>query len=146
MGVRKTQWTSVDGHRLASERRRKGHTQKQCAAELRALGATAASQGTVSNWEVARTGPTSEETLSAIAAYCGGQADTANHYVENESITGDAAFEDVVARLVGSRPLSDRQARLIDALLARLETGPQLTPDDGMALRFAAAVLGLSTR
>ncbi len=148
--MRKTEWTTADGRRLASARRRRNQTQQECAAELKKLGATSASQGTVSNWEVGRTGPTSEESLVAIAKYCHGEDQLDgngpdNH--EDRSLTGASSpvtFEDLVAQLVGSRPLSDRQARLIDAVVSRLETGPPLSPDDGLALRLAARVVGFA--
>lgn len=141
--MRKTTWTVEDGRRLAAARRRRGHSQQACASELEGLGATTASQGSVSNWEVGRTGPTSDETLEAIATYCEAAGCVEANVQTSTEESGSAAFEDVVAQLVGSRPLSDRQARLIDAVLTRLASGPPLSPDDGTALRFVAGVLGL---
>jgi hypothetical protein len=152
MRVRKTEWTAADGRRLASARRQRNHTQEQCAAHLVRLGAPSATQGSVSNWEVARTGPTSDDTRAAIAEYCefgdeqrGGRPSEAGAKPSVVDTTS-GEFDDLVAQLVGSRPLSDRQARLIDAVLTRLEKGPPLSPDDAAALRLVAGVLGLSPR
>ena len=142
-GVRKTDWSAEDGLRLASARRRRRHTQQECANELIRLGATNASQGSVSNWEVTRTGPTTEASLAAISEYC---REGSDHTDARDATDASMTFEDVVAQLVGAPPLTDRQSQLLDAVLARLEKGPPLSTEDGAALRFAAGVLGMHTR
>jgi transcriptional regulator with XRE-family HTH domain len=144
--VRKVDWTRADGDRLATARRQNGHSQTECAEALRRLGATVGTQASVSNWETARTGPSDSATLTAIDMYCA-DVDGADPPLP-ETTTADPAssFPKLVENLLGSPPLSDRQARFIDSLIDRLASGSPLSPEDGVAIRLVSRALGLNTR
>jgi transcriptional regulator with XRE-family HTH domain len=164
--MRRSRWSEADGQRLSRARAHRGDNQTQCADALRALGAEAATQGTVSNWERGRTGPVASSTLDAIEVYCTvidgikqpydavvdatgmGQLrdDGGEDLNPDEGDTGDVAIGDfnrIVAGLTGHRPLSERQSRLVDGLIQRLRDGPPMSQDDGSTARHLLRVLGL---
>jgi hypothetical protein len=90
--------------------------------------------------------PRPRETLAAIATYCQADGEAGDEHARIDSRIDELAFDDVVAQLNGTPPLSERQARLLDALTSRLEHGPPMTPDDGVALRVVARALGFLAR
>lgn len=140
-------WRTADGVQLAQSRRSRQETQGACAAALQEMGAAAASQGSVSNWETGRTSPGDMKTIAAIRRYCaaassrGGADDDASRVPDTSE--NAAGFEDVVAELTGSPILSDRQARLLDVLMDRLASGVPLSSADGDVVRLLLQTLRL---
>lgn len=161
--MRRSQWTRGDGERLLRARERRGDSQTQCADALTKLGAASVTQGTVSSWERAKTGPVSATTLRAIEAYCAdedpekcGRVNEGSHEhlrgTSSETL-GPAAigspgveerFSQVIAGLTGDRLLSNRQRQLVDGLIHRLRQGPSMSAEDGATARSLLRILGLA--
>lgn len=150
-------WGPADRERLKLARRRLGHTQEECAQELSRLGAPVVpAQATVSNWESGRTHRPPDTVVRVIKDYCAvldtdeqnspdatpalssSPSDGADRASESE-----ASFETAVAELTGARPLTTRQARFLDTLVSRLESGPPMSKADGDAVLLLAEALGL---
>src|SRR3954463_12806305 len=62
-------WTEADRRALRAARRRRHHTQSECAAALAELGLERASQVAISEWETGRTRLPTTEARQAIRRY-----------------------------------------------------------------------------
>ena len=150
------QWDETHGARLRRARTRRGQTQSECANELRALGASNASQPTVSQWENGNIVQPTLANLTALFAYIGRQSSPGSFRQENTSGGKDdidqgvpatdsaAVFADMTRRISGEPLLSHRQAALVDAYIQRLNEGPALSDADLRALELVASILGFS--
>jgi hypothetical protein len=148
--LRVNAWTVIDAARLRAARESCGETQEECAARLVAdfRAPVAPSQGSLHNWEHnrAKSGPRDPRMTAAIRAYSearlGPPAGSSDDPVPEIAERGDL-FPEMVAGLLGERPMSELQRAAFDGLLRRVSDGPPLGPDDTRAWRELFRIAGL---
>ncbi len=137
-----TRWDRDAGRSLRAARSLAGHTQSQCAEALRSAGAPSGSQAAVSEWERGSSAP-SAAAQEAVRHYMR-QYHTAAGATAPEVPNGRAdAFDGIAGRIAGEPLLGPRQAALVDALTARLRSGPAMSDADERTAASLVAVLGL---
>lgn len=146
MGLSATQWGAHDAATLRAVRAYLGQSQSECARALRALGATVG-QGAVSGWETGKHVP-HPDAIVAIELYCSavelpgsGSAAGAGDAAGNDA---GRAFANLIGTITGERPLSDRQAAAIDALIKRIANGPSFSAGDQWAAETLLRLLALA--
>lgn len=132
-------WGDHERGRLRRARALRGDSQPGCIDKLETLGARRVSQPTLSQWESGVIDRPPDDAIRAIARYCAEAPGLGDH-----SAAEAEEFSLAIAPITGEPILSDRQARLVDAIISRLEAsvGP-MSHEDGEALRWAASLLGL---
>lgn len=138
------EWLEVSGLRLKLAREKFRHTQTECARQLTQLGATRTSQTTVSEWERGQARPRGD-AIAAIAQYCESAGVGLSGPALSRPFSEEPGFESVVHEVTGEPLLGPRQRAVVDAITARMHSGPPLSPDDMTALRWLRAVVGLGT-
>jgi len=143
--------TGFNSRDLVAARAAAGDSQLACAKALKALGASKASQSMVSRWENGSATP-SMSNAAAIEEYCAAHSEpqeastldlpTGARRLDVSARDFERQFEWIVRHVTEEPLLGERQGRLVDALIDRLGTGPQLTPED----RDAMTLLGMLLR
>lgn len=138
-------WGPPDRERLRVARGIHGHTQTACASRLRELGSGKADQTAVSRWERGHTAQPRPPALIAIRRYIDEVADKlpAPRSSDAEIEPSGEGFESAVRDVTQEPLLGPRQAEFVDALIARLRSGPEMSDGDDRARIELLRILGL---
>ncbi|MFN8049918.1 MAG: hypothetical protein U0Q22_00585 [Acidimicrobiales bacterium] len=145
-------WRDDDRRRFRAAQAALGHTQAECAEQLRALGAPSADQSSVSKWATGRIARPSPAIVNALHQYialapAGGGASTSRGsraaHMQSDGLEADG-FEDMVRGITDEPLLGPRQGDLVDALIERMRSGIPLSEPDLLVLGSLASVLGLT--
>lgn len=121
-----------------------GHSQRECAEALHELGATGATQTSVSKWVSGKIAKPQSKTVAAVRAYI---AD-AQAKVAQDAATAEAdsdTFAEAVRGITSEPLLGPRQANFVDGLIERLRSGNPMTPEDEATSEALQRILGLTS-
>lgn len=138
-------WTNQDRNALDWAMGVHGHSQGECADALREMGATGATQTSVSKWISGKIAKPRSSTVAAVRAYVAQAQASSPAGPEGQPTADDQAFAQTVSGLRSSREpvLGPRQADLVDALIARLRSGSPMSAEDEATSSALLRFLGI---